>query len=370
MVAEKLLSHPQTACIRVLVADSTFMGNQLLAAALSRDRRFLVVGTAEAAEGALAGLRGPVDVAIISGTLAEPCSGIHLSRQLLAVHPGLRIVMLLEHTERGAVIEAFRAGATGVFCRAEPIEALWKCIETVHRGKVWADDEKLKFVLEELASSPGVRVLARGEACSLTEREQKIVRLVAEGMTNREIAAELGLNEHTLKSCLQQLFGKFDVSSRAEMVFAVSAQVRPGPLYPIPPEERVEGPPDEGGPDSEARFEWYARVAERGFALAQLRTGEGWLEGRGTTKDLVTAYACFLMAEESSNRILSTSQAYRESLAARMNDEQVAQAMQKAAEWLQKERKGPSPAGKGSPAERSASAFEGRSLRSKRELSA
>jgi hypothetical protein len=53
MVAEKLPSDPQTTCIRVLVADSTFMGNQLLAAALSRERRFLVVGTAEAAEGAL-----------------------------------------------------------------------------------------------------------------------------------------------------------------------------------------------------------------------------------------------------------------------------------------------------------------------------
>lgn len=212
MAAENLLSDVQADAIRVFVADSTLMGNQLLAAALSRDRRFFVVGTAEAAEQLLAGIRHPVDVAIISGMLAGSSPGVHLNRQLLSSQPGLRIVMLLERPERAAVVEAFRAGATGVFCRAEPIEALCKCIESVHRGKVWANDGELRFVLEELGNSPALRVLVQGEPCSLAGREQKIVRLVAEGFTNRQIAAELGLNEHTLKSSLQRLFDKLGVS--------------------------------------------------------------------------------------------------------------------------------------------------------------
>ena len=329
MAAENLLSDVQAGAIRVFVADSTLMGNQLLAAALSRDRRFFVVGTAEAAEQLLAGVRHAVDVAIISGMLAGSSPGVHLNRQLLSSQPGLRIVMLLERPERAAVVEAFRAGATGVFCRAEPIEALCKCIESVHTGKVWANDEELRFVLEELGNSPALRVLVQGEPCSLAGREQKIVRLVAEGFTNRQIAAELGLNEHTLKSSLQRLFDKLDVSSGAEMVFAASVSAVAEASDPIALEQRGDRQPTD-----RARYNSYSRAAEYSLPFAQLAVGEMCLEGRGTTRDAVAAYAWFLVAGESSKRVLSTSNAYLESLAAAMTDEQVAEAEHRASQWL------------------------------------
>ncbi len=329
MAADNFPADGQANAIRVFVADSTLMGNQLLAAALSRDPRFFVVGTAQAAEKVLAGVRCPVDVAIVSGMLAGPSPGVHLGRQLLSVQPGLRVVMLLERPERGAVVEAFRAGATGVFCRAEPIEALCRCIESVHRGKVWVNDEELRFVLEELGNSPALRVLVQGEPRSLRGREHKIVRLVAEGFTNRQIAAELGLNEHTLKSCLQRLFDKLGVSSRAEMVFAASVSAVAEASDPIALEQRG----DRQSTDR-ARYDSYSRAAEYSLPFAQLAVGEMCLEGRGTTRDVVAAYAWFLVAGESSNRVLSTSNAYLESLAAGMTDEQVALAEQRASQWL------------------------------------
>ena len=329
MAADNFPADGQANAIRVFVADSTLMGNQLLAAALSRDPRFFVVGTAQAAEKVLAGVRRPVDVAIVSGMLVGPSPGVHLGRQLLLAQPALRVVMLLERPERGAVVEAFRAGATGVFCRAEPIDALCRCIESVHRGKVWANDEELRFVLEELGNSPALRAPVMGGPCSLTERELNIVNLVAEGCTNRQIAAELGLNEHTLKSCLQRLFDKLGVSSRAEMVFAGSVSAIAEASDPIAFEQRG----DRQSTD-QARYDCYSRAAEYSLPGAQLALGEMCIEGRGTARDAVAAYAWFMLAGENSKRALQTSEAYLASLAAGMTDEQVAQAEQRAAQWL------------------------------------
>lgn len=82
------------------------------------------------------GVRNPVDVVIVSATLGGPTADTRLTRRLLAAHPGVVVVMLLECQEREEIVEAFRAGATGVFCRAQPIEVLCKCIESVHRGKI------------------------------------------------------------------------------------------------------------------------------------------------------------------------------------------------------------------------------------------
>ena len=330
-------SHGHVDAIRVFVADSTLMGNELLAAALSRERRFCVTGTAERGEKLLEEIGNiqihqPIDAAIISANFGGPSAGARLARRVLALHPGIRLVMLLECSERTAVVEAFGAGATGIFCRAEPVDVLWNCIESVCRGKVWATDEELKYVLEELGSLPTSRISSRSEKCSLAVREQKIIRLVAEGLTNREIAAELGLNEHTLKSCLQSIFNKLNVSSRAEMVFAALAycgRETAAPEARDREEQHNAGP--SGPPD---QFERYRQDAERSLPGAQMTIGEMCMQGQGTERDLVAAYCWFVVAQESAKQIIQVSAAYQKSLAARMSREQVAEAERSACEWL------------------------------------
>lgn len=249
-------------------------------------------------------------------------------RRLLASNPNkVRAIMLLDRLERKLVVESFRAGATGVFCRTEPIEVLWKCIETVHRGNVWANDEALKFLLDALTSSPPVQSSEDHQA--LTGREKQITRLIAEGLTNRQIAAELGLNENTLKTCLRNLFNKLHVATRSELVIELAARTGDNMHYPITPEEhtgyRV---------DDDALFEWYSRAADRSYPAAQLKLGEMHREGRGTPRDTVAAYTWFLLAEASSKKIVSRSAEYRESLASEMMNEQMAEAERNASEWL------------------------------------
>jgi DNA-binding NarL/FixJ family response regulator len=320
----------KTDVIHVLVADSTLLGNQLLAAALERDRHFCVVGTAENAEQVLAALRSPLDVVVVSATIGSRHSnGFHLTRSVRAANPDVRVITLLDRPEPDLVVESFRAGASGVFCRGEPLEVLWNCIQRVSEGKVWANNDELRFVVEALASSTLPRLTAAGNACLLTPREQKVVGLVAEGLTNRQIADQLNLSQHTIKNYLLRMFEKLEVSTRLELVFTALGQPEAARSYPIPPED----PSDFRGDDS-ALFELYSKAAEHLFPFAQFKVGEMHLNGRGTTKDPVSAYMWFSLSEETGKKISEASKACRQSLQSRMTAAQIAEAGRRASDWL------------------------------------
>ena len=316
----------KTDVIRVLVADSTVMGNQLLAAALKRNRHFCVVGTAETSEQVLAALRSPLDIVVVSG---RHSSGFHLTRRVRAAHPDVRVIMLLDRLEPDSVVDSFRAGASGVFCRAEPLEVLWNCIQSVYEGKIWANNEQLRFVVEALASPTLPRLTAAGKACLLTPREQKVVSLVAEGLTNQQIADELNLSQHTIKNHLLRMFEKLEVLTRAELVLTALGQPDAARSCPITPEE----PGDFLGDDS-ALFERYSKAAEHLCPFAQLKVGEMHLNGRGTTKDPVSAYMWFSLSEEETGQISEASKACRQSLQSGMTAAQIAEAGRHASDWL------------------------------------
>jgi DNA-binding NarL/FixJ family response regulator len=126
--------------------------------------------------------------------------------------------MLIDASEHKQVVEAFRAGARGVFCRSESLTSLAKCIQCVSEGQIWANSRELRYLLEALGEAMPLRVIdARGTAL-LSRRELEVVRCVAEGLSNREIAHRLGLTEHTVKNYLFRIFDKLGVSKRVEVV--------------------------------------------------------------------------------------------------------------------------------------------------------
>src|SRR5207248_860287 len=128
------------------------------------------------------------------------------------------IVMLIDSSERGPVVEAFRAGVRGVFCRSESLKSLAKCIACVHQGQIWASSKELRYLLEALGEALPLRVIDSRGTVLLSRREQEVVRCVAEGLSNREIAQRLGLTEHTVKNYLFRIFDKLGVSKRVEVV--------------------------------------------------------------------------------------------------------------------------------------------------------
>jgi DNA-binding NarL/FixJ family response regulator len=191
--------------IRVLAADSTRMNSQLLAAALERDKRFQVLEPTVDSRMIVATVlqERPAVVLISAGLDDDPRKGFQVARELNAVRAESRIVMLLDSSERALIVEAFRAGARGVFCRSESLKSLAKCIQCVGSGQIWANSNELRFLLEALGETMPLRtnMPSRG-AGLLSRREQEVVRCVAEGLSNREIAQRLTLTEHTVKNYL------------------------------------------------------------------------------------------------------------------------------------------------------------------------
>jgi DNA-binding NarL/FixJ family response regulator len=159
------------------------------------------------------------DVAIISARLEDgPLKGFRVLHELRAVGCKTSSVMLLDSTERDLVVDAFRAGARGIFCRGGSFAALPKCIRQVHNGQIWVNNVELEFLLDLVISLRPLKTQPTGGMARLTQRERDVVRLVADGMRNQEIALKLGLSEHTVRNYLIRIFDKLGISSRVELV--------------------------------------------------------------------------------------------------------------------------------------------------------
>lgn len=221
---------PVRSPISVLIASPTAMVGELFAGALNRQSRFSVAACVTTAGEVLeAAQSANFDVALISATLSDgPLSGFAALRRLIECVPDAKAVLLLDSPELNLVFDAFRAGAKGVFCPSHSVfKALCRCVECVHAGQIWAKSSELEYVLGTFAKLAPMRVVDAGGARLLTKREEDVVRLLAEGLQNREIAAELKLSEHTIKNYLFHIFDKLGVSSRVELVlYAVSSSRR------------------------------------------------------------------------------------------------------------------------------------------------
>ena len=212
--------------IRVLVADDTRIHTQLLADALRRDNHMEVIGSPpHSADLVEAAKLHKFNVVLISANMdEEPLRGFEVLRQLRASDPELRAVMLLDSSKREIIVQAFRAGARGIFSRHESVETLAKCIHSVHQGQIWANSQQLSFAVEALAASPMVRAVDANGLNLLSKRELEVVRCLSEGLSNREIAGRLGLSQHTIKNYLFRVFDKLGVPSRLELLFMTLSQ--------------------------------------------------------------------------------------------------------------------------------------------------
>ncbi len=212
--------------IRVLVADDTRIHTQLLADALRRDLQLEVISPPAQSRDLVAAVKlHRVNVVVLSSNLdEEPLRGFELLRELRASNPDIFAIMLLDSSKKESVLQAFRAGARGIFSRHDSVETLSKCIRSVYEGQIWANSQQLSFAVEALATSPVVRAVDANGLSLLSKREMDVVRSLAEGLTNREIAERLGLSQHTIKNYLFRVYDKLGVSSRLELLFMTLTQ--------------------------------------------------------------------------------------------------------------------------------------------------
>jgi len=160
------------------------------------------------------------DVVLLADGLAHHRDKLYaILRGLHFAHPNTATVLLLDQYDRELVVNTLRAGARGLFCTAlMPFKFLCRCITSVYQGQYWTNAEQLRFVLDSLSVSPLWHVTDSGGKCVLTPREEQTVRLVTEGLTNREIAREMKVKENTVKKSLLRIYARVGVSNRVELV--------------------------------------------------------------------------------------------------------------------------------------------------------
>jgi two-component system nitrate/nitrite response regulator NarL len=230
--------------IRVLLINADNMLSELLVKALKNSRnRFDIEALAGSSTEVIRRLgKSKPHVALVSATLQDgPQAGFAVLQKLREARPETAVVMLLDLTCPAPVVEAFRQGARGVFCRVQSVNELSKCICAVHQGQIWASNEDIECLLQALARTKPVWLNGNGGMASLTRREEEVARLVADGLRNREIAESLGVTEHAVRNYLYRIFDKLGISNRVELVlYAVArpdeaaAGVRPPQPMPRP----------------------------------------------------------------------------------------------------------------------------------------
>jgi two-component system, NarL family, nitrate/nitrite response regulator NarL len=309
--------------IRVLVADSSHIHTHLLADALKRDPLLEAIPF-DADSGSLvaAGKSLHIDVLVISATLEEqPSRGFEVLRELRGVCPGIRTVVLLDSIKDDAVLNAFRAGARGIFGKSQPADVLSKCVRSVYQGQIWANSRELAVAVEALASAPALRAVNASGMSLLSKRELQVVRCLAEGLTNREIAERLKLSQHTVKNYLFRVFDKLGVSSRVELLFMTLSQ---SGSSPAPTPDGAKGSDHSGLHDE---FVILQKAAEAGLPAAQLALSQLYLVRRKDPEDVVQAYMWYLIALE------RASQGGRH-ITELLTAEQIDEAREKASDWL------------------------------------
>jgi DNA-binding NarL/FixJ family response regulator len=228
----------QNSDIRLIVADQNLMNCQLLVGALRRCRRIEVVARATSSEQILAEAKASQpSVALIGATLQDgSLAGFEVVRRLRNLHPEIRAVLLLDSADRASVIDAFRAGARGIFSRDESLGTLCRCIQNVYAGQTWATSEQIEAVLEVFARIAPLLLPDKAKV-PLSQRELEVAKLVAEGFSNREISQQLKLSQHTVKNYLFHIYGKLGMSSRVDLVLHVRSADRPSRAEPDNPEK-------------------------------------------------------------------------------------------------------------------------------------
>ena len=208
--------------ISVLVITPDNITAELLKSAFTHERKkgFTVqtlIGSSQKVIGKLSS-HNP-HVALVCDELQDsPHSGFKVLQKLQESHQRTAAVMLLQRFKPDCVVEAFRKGARGVFSRDHSLRALSKCIRTVHEGQYWASNDDLGHIMSALSLLKPLRFNNSDGMPLLTRREEDVVRLVADGLKNAEVAMRLKVAEHTVRNYLYRIFDKLGVSSRVELI--------------------------------------------------------------------------------------------------------------------------------------------------------
>jgi len=207
--------------ISIVIFDATGITSDLLKRAFSKQPEYNVVGCPKSIEETLRIViaKEPDTVIISAFEHSGSVAAIELLDQLSLIGSAAHAVILSANLTNEKTVAYFRAQARGVLSGSSAdFAVLCKCVSCVHSGQIWANSEQLVCLIESLSQPKALRIVNANGKPILTAREEDILHLLAEGLSNRDIATTLKLSEHTIKNHLIHIFDKLGVSSRMEAV--------------------------------------------------------------------------------------------------------------------------------------------------------
>jgi two-component system NarL family response regulator len=205
----------------VLIADDHALFRRGLEMVLDEEQDIELVGQASDGTEAVARAGESLPDVVLMDIRMPKTSGIEAARAMKEAAPSAKIVMLTISDEEEDLFEAIRAGASGYLLKDIPLDEVADAVRAVHGGQSLINPSMAGKLLSEFATLAGRDEEERPQqvpAPKLTEREMQVLKLVARGMNNRDIAKELFISENTVKNHVRNILEKLQIHSRMEAV--------------------------------------------------------------------------------------------------------------------------------------------------------
>jgi DNA-binding NarL/FixJ family response regulator len=211
---------------RVLIVDDDDLMRAGLTELLSGESEIEVVGRASTGRQAVDRARRLDPDVVLMDVRMPDLNGIDATRELTREAPDAKVLILTTFEQDDYVFGALRAGASGFLLKRTPPEELIAAVQTIAGGESLLSPSVTRRVIDRMAQQPTPELADRTKLGELTPREREVFDLVARGLSNREIAAELVVEEATIRSHVRQILMKLALRDRVQVViFAYEAGV-------------------------------------------------------------------------------------------------------------------------------------------------